>query len=109
MTELKNKMDELFAACWRDEGLKARLLSDPRSVLAEHGMPVPDDVKVNVVENGDDRVHITIPAAPAGHHHLSDEALSQVAGGTCSAWMWTSFMGTSKACPDGWDEGMPGT
>ena len=64
MTELKNKMDKLFAACWRDETLKDRFLSDPRGVLAEYGMPVPDDVEVNVVENGDDRVHITIPAAP---------------------------------------------
>ena len=107
MTELKNKMDKLFAACWRDETLKDRFLSDPRGVLAEYGMPVPDDVEVNVVENGDDRVHITIPAAPPGHDHLSDEELSQVAGGTCSAWMWTSFMLTSKICEDGYDEGEP--
>ncbi len=109
MTELKNKMDKLFAACWKDEALKDRLLSDPRGVLAEYEMPVPDDVEVNVVENGNDRVHITIPAAPPGHDHLSDEELSQVAGGTCSAWMWTSFMGTSKDCPKDWQDGMPGT
>lgn len=108
MTELKNKMDNLFVACWKDEALKGRLLSDPQAVLAEHGMPVPDEVTVNVVENAEDRVHITIPAPPPGHDQLSDEELSDVAGGTCSAWMWTSFMGTSKICEKGWDAGMPG-
>ena len=109
MTEPKNALAQLFAACWKDEALKARFLSEPKVVLAEYDMPVPDNMDVKVVENGEDRVHITIPAAPAGHDHLSDEELSQVAGGTCSAWMWTSFMGTSDICEDGWDEGMPRT
>ena len=29
MTEQRNKMAELFAACWKDEALKARFMSDP--------------------------------------------------------------------------------
>ncbi len=108
MTELKHKMDSLFVACWKDESLKGRLVSEPQAVLAEYGMPVPDDVTVNVVENGENQVHITIPAPPPVHEQLSDEELSDVAGGTCSAWMWTSFMETSKICPKDWDAGMPG-
>ena len=42
MTEKKNQLASLFAACWKDEALKARFMSDPKAVLAEHGMDVPD-------------------------------------------------------------------
>ena len=46
MTEQKNQLATLFAACWKDEALKARLMSDPKAVLAEHGMDVPDGMDV---------------------------------------------------------------
>ena len=66
MTEQKNALAQLFAACWRDESLKARFMADPRTVLADFDMPVPDNLDVKVVENTDDCVHITLPAPPAG-------------------------------------------
>jgi hypothetical protein len=81
MTEQKNQLASLFAACWKDEALKARFMSDPKAVLAEYDMPVPDGMDVKVVENADNCVHITMPASPDGHHELSDEELSAAAGG----------------------------
>ena len=91
MTEERNQLAELFAACWKDEALKARFMNDPKAVLAEYGMDVPDGMDVKVVENSDNTVHITMPMAPGGHHELSDEELSAAAGGNswvvCS-WMW---------------------
>ena len=81
MTEEKNTLAQLFAACWKDEALKARFMADPKAVLAEYDMPVPDNLDVKVVENADDCVHITLPAPPAGHMGLSDEELSNAAGG----------------------------
>ena len=81
MTEERNKLAALFAACWKDEALKARFLSDPKAVLAEHGIDVPDGIDVNVVENTDNTVHITMPMTPAGAGELSDEELANVAGG----------------------------
>jgi hypothetical protein len=81
MTDETNKMNTLIAACWKDEALKARFMSDPKAVLAEYNMPVPDGMDVKVVENADNCVHITMPAAPDGHHELSDEELSNAAGG----------------------------
>ena len=81
MTEQRDALAKLFAACWKDEALKARFQSDPKAVLAEHGIAVPDGIDVNVVENTDNTVHITMPQAPAGDGELSDEALSNVAGG----------------------------
>ncbi|MFM1832572.1 MAG: hypothetical protein RLZZ461_888 [Planctomycetota bacterium] len=93
MTDRTKTLATLFAACWKDDALKARFIADPRAVLAEHGFDVPDGIDVKVVENADDCVHITLPAAPAGHDELSDAELSEAAGGYTmevmpGQWMW---------------------
>ena len=85
MTEQKNALARLFAACWKDEALKARFMADPKAVLKEYGLDVPDNLDVKVVENADDCVHITLPAPPAGDIDLSDAELSNAAGGIESA------------------------
>ena len=82
MTEERNALAQLYAACWKDEALKARFMSDPKAVLAEHGIDVPDNIDVNVVENTDNTVHITMPNAPIGAADLSDEELASAAGGS---------------------------
>jgi hypothetical protein len=89
MTEERNQLADLFAACWKDEALKARFMADPKTVLAEYDMPVPDGMDVKVVENADNTVYITMPAAPGGHQDLSDEELSAAAGGGCFCWFQT--------------------
>ena len=82
MTEQRNALARIFAACWKDPALKARFLNDPNAVLAEHGLDVPKGLKVKVVENAEDCVHITLPAPPPGLTELSDEELSNAAGGS---------------------------
>jgi nitrile hydratase len=77
MTEQKNALAHLFAACWKDEALKARFMRDPKAVLKEYGLEFPEDIDVKVVENADNCVHITLPAAM----ELSDDELSNAAGG----------------------------
>ena len=81
MSEHQKSLADLFVACWKNDALKSRFMSDPRAVLAEYGMAVPDGMNVNVVENGDQCVHITLPMPPADHQDLSDEELRNVAGG----------------------------
>ena len=51
-------------------------------MLKDYGLEVPDGMDVKVVENADDCVHITLPAAPAGAGDLSDDELSNAAGGS---------------------------
>ena len=98
MTEHHDSLAKLFAACWKDEALKAQFMSDPKTVLAENGMPVPDGMDVKVVENGDSHVHITLPAPPAGHGDLSDDELGQAAGGVGQ--MDASFFNSCmQGCP----------
>ena len=81
MTDHRKRLAALFAACWKDEALKQRFMADPKAVLAEYGMDVPDGMAVNIVENTDNTVHITMPAPPSGSMDLSDEELSNAAGG----------------------------
>ena len=81
MTEERNGLTDLFAACWKDDALKARFMANPKAVLAERGIKMPDGIDVKVVENADNTVHITLPQAPDGHEDLSMEELSNVAGG----------------------------
>ena len=107
MTEQKNALAQLFAACWKDEALKARFMADPKAVLAEYDMPVPDGMDVKVVENADDCVHITLPAPPAGDGDLSDDELSNAAGGGASSYnspcqlAGSVFDDRLSACPNG--------
>ena len=86
MTEHNRPLAQLFAACWKDEALKARFMADPKAVLAEYDMPVPDNMDVKVVENAGECVHIPLPAPPAGHEDLSNDELSKAAGGDTSRW-----------------------
>ena len=81
MTEQNNAFAELFAACWKDDALKARFMADPKAVLAERGIDMPDNIDVKVVENSEHHLHITMPPAPAGHNLLSEEELNAAAGG----------------------------
>ena len=46
MTEEKNKLTRLFAACWKDEALKMRFLSEPKAVMREFGMDAPEHLDV---------------------------------------------------------------
>ena len=81
MTDERNQLADLFAACWKDEALKARFMADPKAVLAEYGMDVPVGMDVKVVENASNCVYITMPASPSSGMALSDDELGKAAGG----------------------------
>ena len=74
---------KVIARSWDDDTYKAQLLSDPRTVLAEAGIGVPDDVKVTISEQQPGHVHFVLPAKPM-EGELLDQSLQTVAGGfTC--------------------------
>lgn len=69
---------------WNDPDFKAKLLSDPASVLAEVGIELPARKNFKVVENTADTVHLVLPSDPA-EEEFTDADLEQVAMGqdTC--------------------------
>jgi hypothetical protein len=47
---------QIVARAWCDEGVMQRLLSDPRAVLAEHSLEVPEDTEIKVLEGTEAKV-----------------------------------------------------
>ena len=83
MTEQKNALFQLFAACWNDEAFKSRFMVDPKAVLKEHGLDVPDGIDVKVMQDDDRTLHIVLPRRPSDD--LSDEALEVATGGATAS------------------------
>lgn len=85
---------QIVAKAWQDPAFMARLQSDPRAVLAENGIAIPDGVGVNVVAAKPDEFHIVIPAAPSGE--VDDEHLDAVSGGSTAS---TAGSAGTLGCP----------
>src|SRR4051794_2851814 len=81
--EAMKQWGEVVSRAWSDEAYKQRLLTDPKAVLAEAGMPIPSNLQVQVHESSPTQVHIVLPNPPPGHAGaaLSEAELDQVAGG----------------------------
>lgn len=58
------RLGQVIAKAWSDDAFKERLLSDPRKVLGEHGITLPEGIEVKAVENTDKVFHLVIPQAP---------------------------------------------
>jgi len=76
------QLAQIVTRAWSDEGFKARLLREPAQVLREHGISVPDDVEIRVVENTDRIVHLVLPPRP--QEELTEEQLARISGGMCA-------------------------
>jgi nitrile hydratase alpha subunit len=80
--EGQKKIGEIVSKCWKDGAYKQRFISDPKGVLKEHGIEVPPNIKVKVVENTDDQLYITLPPSPVSSgQELSEAQLEKAAGG----------------------------
>jgi hypothetical protein len=85
--EFQKAYGKVVAKAWGDDDFKAKLLADPKTVLEESGLAIPQDVEFRVVENTDKTIHLILPPEPA--ELLSEEELEMVAGGrtgSCICW-----------------------
>jgi Nitrile hydratase, alpha chain len=64
----------------QDEKFRKRLLADPATVLKESGMEVPAGIRLRVLENTDQDLHLVLPPLQKDKE-LSDAELEGVAGG----------------------------
>ena len=71
---------KVIAKAWREPAFKAKLIADPRAILAEAGVTIPAGATVKVLEDTTTQLHFVLPPKPTGQ--LSDEALDKVAAGT---------------------------
>ncbi|MEO6827363.1 MAG: NHLP leader peptide family RiPP precursor [Microbacteriaceae bacterium] len=70
---------KVVARSWDDPDFRAKLLADPAGVLESNtGFQLPAGKRLEIVEDTDEVIHVTLPARPA---ELSDDELDEVAGG----------------------------
>lgn len=80
MSETDRKRAKIVARAWTDPSFKSRLLSEPKAVLAEYDLRVPDGVSIEIVENNDEKRFFVLPMPPKDVELTADD-LDRVAGG----------------------------
>lgn len=55
------KISGIIAGCWAMPDMKQRFLDDPRAVLREAGVELPESVRVEVVADTDRHVYVVLP------------------------------------------------
>jgi hypothetical protein len=92
---------QIVARAWCDEGFMKRLLSNPRDVLSEHGLEVPEGTEVKVAEGTEVKVEedsetvlrFILPVSPPDE--LTDEDLVGHAVAWCG---WCGACGCRCRC-----------
>src|SRR5579864_2776164 len=82
---------QIVARVWSDEDFKERFMLDPRGVLVEHGLDVPEGVDIKVLEDTAKLRHIVLPPIPSDE--LTDEELVGSSPGVAD-----SYSGWCGAC-----------
>lgn len=81
---------QLLTKAIQDAAFRERLISDPKAVLSEQGLNIPDDVQITVLQETSNQFYLVLPALEIAAEsnegaELSDEELETVAGSGTSA------------------------
>ncbi|KQV41338.1 nitrile hydratase subunit alpha [Rhizobium sp. Root1204] len=57
---------------------RSRVVIEPRAVLSEFGLDVPDDVEVRVYDSNNELRYLVLPQRPVGTEGWSEEALAEI-------------------------------
>ena len=62
---------------------RARMVAEPRAVLREFGLELPDEVEIRVWDSSAEVRYLVVPMRPAGTDGLTEEALSALITRDC--------------------------
>jgi nitrile hydratase len=79
---------------YKSAAYRSRVVIDPRSVLSEFGLEIPDDTEVRVWDSTAEIRYLVLPERPAGTEGMSEEALAALV-------TRDSMIGTAKVLPPG--------
>src|SRR5262245_49313860 len=61
---------------YKSSAYRSRAVIDPRGVLKEFGLELPDDIEVRVWDSTAELRYLVLPERPAGTDHMDEEALA---------------------------------
>lgn len=79
----------VIVKAWKDEDFLKRLREDPKSaILKDFGYQVPENVKINLLEEDDATMYIVVPHIKIEGNvgEIPDEELMKIAGGHSDAY-----------------------
>jgi nitrile hydratase len=65
-------------AWYKSPPYRSRVVIDPRGVLAEFGLVLPEDVEVRVWDSSAEIRYLVLPERPAGTENLSEDELAEL-------------------------------
>ena len=71
--------NKIIRKIWDDPTQKQALLENPRTVLKENGIDIPEKIALHIHENSEEALHFVIPKKPS--KELSDDFLSHIVAG----------------------------
>ena len=63
-------------AWYKSSGYRSRAVIDPRGVLREFGLALPDEVEIRVWDSTSEVRYLVLPERPAGTDHMTEEELA---------------------------------
>ena len=78
--EINQILNALATQAHKDPAFKERLLSNPKTVLSEKGINLPESLHLKLVEDNDPNL-ITLHLPPSDTEELSDRDLEEVSWG----------------------------
>jgi nitrile hydratase len=83
---------------YKSRAYRARVVREPRAVLAEFGTNIPDNVAVHVHDSTADMRYLVVPRRPEGTHGMSEDALAALI--TRDSMIGVSVLGSPAKEPD---------
>lgn len=68
---------------YKSRNYRSRVVREPRTVLAEFGTMIPDDVQVRVHDSTADMRYLVLPRRPARSDHMNEEELASLVTRDC--------------------------
>src|SRR5690625_4163219 len=65
-------------AWYKDPAYRSRSVKDPRGVLKEFGLNLPERVEVKVWDSSSEMRYMVLPKRPDGTEHMSEEELAEI-------------------------------
>ncbi|WNZ43916.1 NHLP leader peptide family RiPP precursor [Leptolyngbya boryana CZ1] len=94
---------QLISQAMQDAGFRDRLLTNPKTVLAEQGLNIPDTVQIQVMQETTTQFYLVLPASestpPPDGSAISEQELEAIAGGVDTTnTSWTGCASGRSGC-----------